>query len=69
MTGDHGENDQPRRKSLQLSLLSPPAKNEGKLEPSAKSKSRALTLSRPQMARGGRKSLISGGQPGIVITC
>src|SRR3954463_809826 len=30
--GGHGENDQPRRQSLQLSLFVFPAKNEGKLE-------------------------------------
>lgn len=30
--GGQGENDQPRRKSLQLSLFVFPAKNEGKLE-------------------------------------
>jgi hypothetical protein len=33
--GDHEENDQPRRKSMQLSLSSSPAKNEGKLEVAA----------------------------------
>src|SRR3954463_4320726 len=32
--GGHGENDQPRRQSLQLSLFVFPAKNEGKLEAS-----------------------------------
>src|SRR3954452_12543393 len=40
--GGHGENDQPRRQSLQLSLFVFPAKNEGKLEVTSPKTARSL---------------------------